>query len=95
MKPSAKILLVSGCILALCVMSLVITGCGGEKKITPIAVGEMQEYRDPGFGFRLHFPQSWVTEAQVGRVHFYNAEGVDMKFRDPTGQLSQRRRDSN
>jgi hypothetical protein len=51
----------------------------------PVQVGEMQEYTDPGIGFSIHYPTGWVSNAQVGRVRLYNAQGVADKFLDPTG----------
>ncbi|MEK7250869.1 MAG: hypothetical protein AAB209_10665, partial [Bacteroidota bacterium] len=58
-------------------------GCG-EKKMEPVAVGEMQEYKDPGLGWSISYPKNWpVVNAEVGRARFYNATGVDLKFRVP------------
>ena len=61
----------------------VLTGCG-EKKMEPVPVGEMQEYRDPGLGWAISYPKEWpMVNAEVGRARFYNAAGVDLKFRVP------------
>ena len=58
-------------------------GCG-EKKMEPVAVGEMQEYKDPGLGWSISYPKNWPqVNAEVGRARFYNATGVDLKFRVP------------
>ena len=58
-------------------------GCG-EKKMEPVPVGEMQEYRDPGLGWSISYPKDWpVVSAEVGRARFYNATGVDLKFSIP------------
>jgi hypothetical protein len=63
--------------------AILLIGCG-EKKMEPVAVGEMQEYKDPGFGWSLSYPKDWpVVNAEVGRARFYNATGVDSKFRVP------------
>ncbi len=59
-------------------------GCGGEKKMEPVAVGEMVQYKDPGIGFGISYPTGWVQNAQVGQALFYNAQGVEQKFRVPT-----------
>ena len=64
---------------------LLLGGCGGEKKMEPVAVGEMETYKDPAVGFQLQHPKTWVVNAQVGRAAFYNATDVDKKFLDPTG----------
>ena len=63
---------------------LLLPGCGQEKKMEPVPVGEMQEYRDPGIGFTFNHPVGWVVNAEVGRVHMCNAQDVDKKFLDPT-----------
>ena len=63
--------------------AIVLAGCA-EQKMEPIAVGEMQEYRDPGLGWSISFPNDWpVKNAEVGRARFYSANGVDSKFRVP------------
>jgi hypothetical protein len=66
-------------------VALFVSGCGGEKKMAPVAVGEMEEYRDPGIGFHIAHPKGWVVNAEVGRARFYNAPDVGQKFLDPTG----------
>ena len=60
-------------------------GCSGEKNIEPVAVGEMEVYKDPGIGFQISHPKGWVVNAEVGRATFYNAPDVDKKFLDPIG----------
>jgi hypothetical protein len=45
----------------------------------------MEEYRDPGYGFRISHPQGWLSNAEVGHVQFFNQADVDKKFLDPTG----------
>jgi hypothetical protein len=65
---------------------LVFAGCGGEKKIEIVPVGEMTEYRDAAIGFHINYPTGWIQDAEVGtRARFFNKEGVDKKFLDPTG----------
>lgn len=68
----------------LSILALLI-GCGGEKKMEPVAVGEMETYKDPAYGFQIHHPKGWIVNAEAGRAAFYNAEGVDKKFLDPLG----------
>ncbi|MER3525143.1 MAG: hypothetical protein C4326_14130 [Ignavibacteria bacterium] len=66
----------------LCAAAILI-GCG-EKKLEPVPLGEMQEYRDPGLGWAISYPKEWpAVNAEVGRARFYNAPGVDLKFRVP------------
>lgn len=63
--------------------TIALVGCA-EKKMEPVPVGEMQEYKDPGLGWSISFPKDWPqVNAQVGRARFYNATGVDLKFRVP------------
>jgi len=66
---------------------LFIAGCGGEKKIEPVKPGEMDTYKDPGFGYSIQYPKGWMTNAEVGRAGFYSAQEVDKKFLDPMGQF--------
>jgi len=70
--------------LAAVVSLMILSGCGQEKKMEPVPVGEMQEYKDPGIGFSFNHPVGWVVNAEVGRVHVCNAQDVDKKFLDPT-----------
>jgi hypothetical protein len=67
-------------------LALSLAGCGGQKKTEPVKVGEMDSYRDPGYGYSLQYPKGWVASTQVGRASFYNQQEVDKKFLDPTGQ---------
>ena len=63
--------------------AIALIGCG-EKKMEPVNVGEMQEYKDPGLGWSISYPKDWPqVNAEVGRARFYNAVGVDLKFRVP------------
>ncbi|MBI5473194.1 MAG: hypothetical protein HY961_12695 [Ignavibacteriae bacterium] len=63
--------------------ALALIGCGTEK-MQPVPVGEMQEYRDPGFGWSISYPKNWPAPlAEVGRARFYNEQGVDQKFTVP------------
>ena len=66
---------------------LCLAGCGGEKKMEPVKPGEMESYRDPGFGYSIQYPKGWLPNAEVGRAGFYSAQDVDKKFLDPTGQF--------
>ncbi|HUI11527.1 MAG TPA: hypothetical protein VL221_14435 [Bacteroidota bacterium] len=77
----------STALLAYAVLLLVIAGCGGEKKMEPVKVGDMDFYRDPGFGYSIQYPKGWIVNAEVGRAGFYSAQDVDKKFLDPTGQF--------
>jgi hypothetical protein len=65
-------------------ISALLVACGPEKKMEPITVEKMAEYRDPGVGFSIKHPTGWVVNAEVGRARFYNAPEVAEKFLDPT-----------
>lgn len=67
------------------VSALVLAGCGQEKKMEPVPVGEMEVYRDPGFRYEISHPKGWENNLEVGRARFYNAPEVQKKFLDPTG----------
>jgi len=71
---------------ALCFL-LCFAGCGEEKKMEPVKPGDMETYRDPGFGYSIQYPKGWMPNAEVGRAGFYSAQDVDKKFLDPTGQF--------
>jgi len=64
---------------------LLLASCGGEQKPAPVAVGEMEDYRDPVIGFHVGVPKGWIRNVEVGRARFYNAIEVDKKYLDPTG----------
>jgi hypothetical protein len=64
---------------------LLLAGCGGETKVAPVAVGEMQEYRDPMYGFHFHHPKGWVGGGETGRARIYNTLEAGQRFLDPLG----------
>lgn len=85
MNASVKLYGLLGRISAMLFFGLLLIGCGGQKKMEPVPVGQMEEYRDPGYGFRISYPQGWLSSAEVGHVQFFNQADVDKKFLDPTG----------
>lgn len=64
---------------AVCIIFLV--GC--EKKLEPIPVGEMNEYKDPGFGFKIKYPKEWIQLGTTGKAVFAKSQEVANKFIDP------------
>jgi hypothetical protein len=76
---------IPSCAMLILTAVLLLAGCGGGQKVEPVAVGEMEQYRDPGIGFSIDHPRGWISAAEVGRVRFYNAPDVDKKFLEPTG----------
>lgn len=61
-----------------------LTGCG-KKEMPPVPVGQMTDYRDPGYGFRIQYPAAWQSNAEVGRAFFFSGQDVDKRFLDPDG----------
>jgi hypothetical protein len=75
-----------GIALAVLILTLVVAGCGGKKKTEPVQVGELVDYRDAAYGYRIKSPKGWIQDAEVGvRVKFFSAQDVDKRFLDPTG----------
>lgn len=70
---------------SLLMLGIMLGGCATERKMQPVAVGELEEYRDPGIGFSLKIPKGWIANTEVGRARFYNEQDVNTKFLDPTG----------
>lgn len=85
MKTHPRVFSLVAFVLSVLSISMLLNGCGGEKKMAPVPVGELEEYRDPVIGFHIMHPKGWVMNAEVGRARFYNAQEVDKKFLDPTG----------
>ena len=61
-----------------------LNGCGGQKKVEPVAPGEMETYKDPAYGFQIQHPKGWMLNAEAGSAAFFNAPDVYKKFLDPT-----------
>src|SRR5258706_458928 len=61
---------------------LLLPGC--EKKTAPVVVGQMSEYRDPGYGFSIQYPQEWKQLGTTGKAVFVKSQEVLNRFLDPT-----------
>jgi hypothetical protein len=85
MKSAARILGVAAIAVLL---GMLLLGCGGKKTVTPVAVGEMQEYRDPLYGFRLQFPKEWTNQSEAGRTRIYNSLDGVRRFMEPAGDIA-------
>lgn len=84
MKHAVLSLLLPIAVLGIIAVSL--GGCGGKKEVAPVAVGEMEEYRDQAVGFHIKFPKGWVSDGETGRrAWFFSAQGVKERILDPTG----------
>jgi hypothetical protein len=67
-------------------LAFVLIGCG-EKKVEPVQVGEMSEYKDPGYGFKIKYPKEWRQMGTTGKALFAKSQEVVDKFQNPaTGE---------
>lgn len=66
-------------------ISILLIGC--EKKLDPVKVGELSEYKDPAFGFKVKYLAAWKSLGEAGRAKFSKSQEVINKFLDPrTGE---------
>jgi hypothetical protein len=61
MHTRRELLALMGSVTALFTLALVLNGCGGEKKMARVPVGEMEDYKDPGIGFSIQHPKGWTS----------------------------------
>ena len=62
-----------------------ICGCA-EQKVEPIHpdnVG-MNEYKDPGYGFKIRYPKDWKQLGTTGKAVFARSQEVMDKFQNPS-----------
>ena len=64
------------------IFAFILTGC--EKKVEPVPVGEMNEYRDPAYGFKIKYPKEWKQLGAAGKAVFAKSQEVLNKFFDPS-----------
>jgi hypothetical protein len=55
-----------------------------EKKVEPLPVGEMSEYKDPGYGFKIKYPKDWLQLGTTGNAVFSKSQEVIDKFQNPS-----------
>src|SRR6185369_14390091 len=72
--------------------ALFLFGCA-EKKPPAVPVGEMQEYKDPGYGFKVKYPKEWKQMGQIGKAVFAKSDEVinrmqDYKSGEPGGMVT-------
>ncbi|TLY30684.1 MAG: hypothetical protein E6K56_06530 [Ignavibacteria bacterium] len=73
-------------LIAICFL-LLLGASGCEKKTEPVPVGEMNEYRDPGYGFKIHYPIEWKQLGTTGKAVFAKSQEVLNRLQDPrTGE---------
>lgn len=73
-------------ILVLGAVFLVLSGCS-EQKVEPIHPTGMNEYRDPGYGFTIKYPNDWKQYGTAGNAVFALSQDVINKFQDPQSGL--------
>lgn len=62
--------------------AMLLIGCG-EHKVEPVKVGEMSDYRDPAYGFKIHYPKEWKMLGTTGKAVFAKSQAVLDRFIDP------------
>jgi hypothetical protein len=68
-------------IILVALIALLMMGCE-PKKSEPVPVGEMNEYRDPGFGFAIKYPKEWKSLGSMGNAVFAKSQDVVTRFQD-------------
>ncbi|HLF15453.1 MAG TPA: hypothetical protein VI932_11260 [Bacteroidota bacterium] len=58
-------------------------GCG-KTEVAPVPVGKMNEYRDPGYGFAIQYPENWKQLGTIGKALFTESQEMAAKFIDPS-----------
>jgi len=62
-----------------------VVGC--QKKVEKVPVGEMNDYKDPAYGFKIKYPKDWLQLGTAGKALFCKSQEVANKFLDPrTGE---------
>jgi hypothetical protein len=69
--------------LTLLFLAAVFSAC---QKTTPVAVPQLQEYRDGSNLFTIRVPVNWPQSTQPGRLWTYNTQEAANKFFDPTSE---------
>jgi hypothetical protein len=62
-------------------IALFVIGCQ-PKKPEPVPVGQMTDYRDPGFGFSIKYPAEWKSLGSMGNATFAKSQDVVARFQD-------------
>jgi hypothetical protein len=57
------------------------SSCG--KKMEPVKVGTLKEYKDPTYGFKIKYPSEWKQLGQSPKAKFYQSQAVADKFLEP------------
>ncbi len=74
--------------LIICVLFIAfIAGGCQQKKVEPLAVGDMNEYKDPGYGFKIKYPKDWKQLGTTGKAVFAQSQEIIDKFQNPSTGL--------
>jgi hypothetical protein len=73
-------------LLATLLVAFIFGGCSNPPA-TPLPVGEMNDYRDPGYGFKMKYPKEWKQMGAAGKAVFALSPDVVTKFQDPASGL--------
>lgn len=60
---------------------LFVIGCQ-PKKPEPVPVGDMNDYKDEGYGFSIKYPKNWQQLGNVGNAVFAKSQDVILRFQD-------------
>lgn len=67
---------------AVLLVMIAAAGCA-KKEVLPVPVGKMNEYRDPGFGFTIQYPENWKQLGTIGKALMTESQDMADKFIDP------------
>jgi len=62
---------------------LFLWGCG-KTEVAPVPVGEMKDFRDPGFGYTIKYPANWLQLGTSGKALFTESQEMAEKFITPS-----------
>jgi len=63
------------------IISIALFSCG--KKMEPVKIGTLKEYKDQAYGFKIKYLSEWKQLGQPGRARFYQSQSVADKFMEP------------
>lgn len=66
--------------------AFILAGCTNPPA-TPLPAGEMNDYRDVGYGFKVKYPKEWKQMGTAGKAVFAASPDVVLKFQDPASGL--------
>ncbi|HEV8539158.1 MAG TPA: PsbP-related protein [Bacteroidota bacterium] len=73
-------------VVSIALVAVFFAGCP-EKKTEPVPVGEMSEYKDPGYGFKIKYPMDWKQLGTTGKAVFAKSQEIIDKFQNPASGI--------